>query len=56
MSDKHEAALDLTEQALEKLDEGDEKAADALIEKAKRMDKTAVEEVVEDLEDGSAKG
>ncbi|MBC7799301.1 MAG: hypothetical protein H7Z10_01650 [Gemmatimonadaceae bacterium] len=57
MSDKHDAARDLTEQALDKLEQGDEKAADRLIDKAKGMDKSAVEEVVKDLdEDAAAKG
>jgi uncharacterized protein HemY len=52
MSDnKHEKAIDLTEQALEKLTEGDEKAADKLIEQAKRLDPSAAEEVVQDLDE-----
>ena len=55
--DKHEKALDLTEQALEKLTDGDEAAADKLIEQAKALDKTAPAEVVKDLEeDAAAKG
>ena len=49
MSDKHEKALDLTEAALEKLEEGDEATADKLIEQAKKLDPAAVKEVVEDL-------
>lgn len=52
MSDKTEKALDLTEAALEKLEEGDEAAADALIEEAKKLDPNAVKEVVEDLGEG----
>lgn len=55
--DKHEKALDLTEQALEALDKGDEGKADKLIDQAKKIDPTAVEEVVEDLdEDAATKG
>ena len=55
--DKHEKALDLTEQALEKLSEGDDGAADKLIAEAKKLDKTAPEEVLQDLdEDAAAKG
>ncbi len=50
--DKHEQALDLTEQALEALDKGDEGQADQLIEKAKKLDPTAPEEIVEDLKEG----
>lgn len=53
MSDKHEKALDLTEQALEKLEEGDEKGADQMLEEAKRLDPSAVEEVVQDLDDAA---
>ena len=49
--DKHEKALDLTEQALDKLHEGDEKAADALIDKAKSLDPSAPEEIVAELEE-----
>ena len=52
MSDKHDKALDLTEAALEKLEEGDETAADALIEEAKKLDPNAVADVVKDLEEG----
>lgn len=51
--DKHERALDLTEQALEALEEGDEKQADKLIEQAKKLDPSAVEEVVHDLEEAA---
>ena len=47
--EKHEQALDLTEQALEKLAEGDEKSADKLIADAKKLDATAPVEVVDDL-------
>ena len=50
--DKHEQALDLTEQALEALDKGDEGQADKLIEEAKKLDPTAPAEIVEDLKEG----
>ena len=46
---KHEKALDLTEAALEALDTGDEAKADKLIEQAKKLDVSAVREVVADL-------
>jgi hypothetical protein len=49
--DKHEKALDLTEAALEALDTGDEKKADKLIDQAKKLDPSAVHEVVKDLEE-----
>ena len=49
--DKHERALDLTEQALEKLDAGDEKAADKLIDEAKSLDPSAPKEIVADMEE-----
>ena len=51
MSDKHEKALDLTEEALEKLKQGDQAGADALVDKAQSLDKTAPEEVLHDLEE-----
>ena len=51
MSDKHEKALDLTEKALDALVEGDEKTASKLVDQAKKLDQTAVEEVVHDLEE-----
>ena len=53
MSDKHEQARELGEKALEALDKGDEKKADTLIEKAKTLDKTALTELVEELDEGA---
>src|SRR3954454_5842393 len=47
--DKHEKALDLTEAALDSLVTGDEAKADKLIEEAKKLDPSALKEVVEDL-------
>ena len=52
--DKHEKALDLTEQALDAMDEGDEAKADDLIAKAKKLDPNAPKEVLKDLEDGAS--
>ena len=52
--DKHEKALDLTEQALDKLDEGDEKAADKLLDKAKALDPSAPAEIVSDMDEDAA--
>lgn len=52
--DKHEKALDLTEEALAKLAEGDRKAAGKLVEEAKQLDETAPEEVVRDLDEDAA--
>lgn len=52
--DKHDKALDLTEKALEKLADGDDKAADKLIEQAKKLDQGAVKEVVQDLDEDAA--
>ena len=49
--DKHDKALDLTEAALDALDSGDEKKADKLIDQAKKLDPSALEEVVHDLEE-----
>ncbi len=47
--DKHEKALDLTEAALEALEKGDETKADKLIDQAKKLDVSALKEVVADL-------
>ena len=52
--DKHEKALDLTEQALEKLTEGDDKAADKLLNEAKKLDPSAPAEGVQDLDEDAA--
>ena len=53
--DKHEKARDLAEEALEALDESDEARADRLIAEAKKLDKSAVVELVQDLgEDAGA--
>jgi hypothetical protein len=49
--DKHEKALDLAEAALEALDTGDEAKADKLIDEAKKLDPSALKEVVQDLEE-----
>lgn len=52
MSDnKHEKAVDLTEQALDAMEEGDRKEADKLIAEAKKLDPSAVDEVVHGLEE-----
>ena len=51
---KHEKAVDLTEQALEKLVDGDEKTADSLIAEAKKLDKSAPTEVLKDLDEDAA--
>lgn len=50
-NDKHEKALDLTEAALEAMDEGDEAKADKLIGEAKKLDPSAPKEVLQDLDD-----
>ena len=49
--DRHEKARDLGEAALGKLAEGREAEADRLIERAKKLDASALEEIVEDLEE-----
>ena len=51
VDDKHDKAVDLTEQALEKLSDGDDAAADKLIAEAKKLDKNAPAEVVKDLDE-----
>ena len=49
--DKHDKAVDLTEKALDAMEEGDDKEAKALIKKAKALDPSAIDEVVHDLEE-----
>ncbi len=53
MSDKHEKALDLTEAALEAMDEGDEAKAGKLVDQAKALDPSAPKEILKDLEDAA---
>lgn len=50
--DKHDKAIELTEQALEAIHDGDDKKADTLISQAKKLDPSAPKEVVKDLEEG----
>ena len=54
MSDKHEKALDLTEAALDALDQGDGSKADTLLDQAKKLDPSAVKEVIEDLDEAAS--
>jgi hypothetical protein len=49
--DRHATARDLGEAALGKLAEGREAEADQLIEEAKKLDGSALKEIVEDLEE-----
>jgi Tfp pilus assembly protein PilF len=49
--DRHEKARDLGEAALGKLAEGQVAEADQLIEKAKKLDESALKEIVEDLDE-----
>ena len=53
--EKHDKAIELTEQALEKLTEGDEAAAQKLVDRAKQIDPTAPEEVLRDLDEDAGK-
>lgn len=54
---EHDKARDLAEEALGAYAKGDEKKGDALAEKAKTIDRSAVVEVVEELdEDAVATG
>lgn len=49
--DAHEEARKLGEQALEALEDGNEKRADALIGKARKIDQSALEEIVQDMDE-----
>jgi phage shock protein A len=53
--DKHDKALDLTEKALDALEDGNQAVADKLLDQAKTLDPSAIEEVVEDLGDAEGK-
>jgi hypothetical protein len=52
--DKHSKALDLTDAALEKIVAGDEKAADQLIEQARKLDPSAPERVLRDVDEDAS--
>ena len=49
--ERHEKARDLAEDALGALAKGQEGKADRLIEEAKKLDESALEEVVQDLDE-----
>ena len=51
---EHEKARALAEKALDAYVEGDERKGDALAEQAKKIDRSAVVEVVEDLDEDAA--
>ena len=51
MSDQHEKALDLTEEALSKLSEGNDTAADKLLDEAKKIDPQAPAEVLAEIDE-----
>jgi hypothetical protein len=51
---KHEQARALTEQALEQYARGHTREADDLVDQAKQIDRSAVEEVVQELEEDAA--
>jgi hypothetical protein len=48
---QHEKARELGEEALGELAKGNEKRADALIGQAKKLDESALREIVEDLDE-----
>lgn len=50
-TDKHQQARKLAEDALGAYAEGDQKKGDQLAEKAAQIDRSAVEEVVQDLDE-----
>ena len=49
--DRHEKARELAEDALGALAKGQEDKADRLVEEAKKLDESALEEVVQDLDE-----
>ena len=50
MENKRERAHDIAEEGLDKLIEGDTEAGEKLIDKAKKIDPKAVEELAEEVE------
>jgi uncharacterized protein HemY len=50
MENKRERAHDIAEEGLDKLVEGDTEAGEKLIDKAKKIDPKAVEELAEEVE------
>ena len=50
MENKRERAHDITEEGLDKIVEGDAEAGEKLIDKAKKIDPKAVEELAEEVE------
>ena len=51
VAERHERARQLAEQALEEYAKGDKKRGDELAEEAARIDRSAVEEVVQELDE-----
>ena len=50
MADKRKRAHDMAEEGLDKMVEGDRKTGEQLIDKAKKLDRSAVEELAEEVE------
>ena len=50
MADKRKRAHDMAEEGLEKIIEGDRKTGEQLIDKAKKLNRSAVEELAEEVE------
>jgi uncharacterized protein HemY len=51
MADKRERAHDMAEEGLDKMVEGDRKTGEKLIDKAKKLDPGAVDELAREIED-----
>lgn len=50
MAEKHEQAHDMAEEGLDKIVEGDRKTGEKLIDKAKKLDPGAVDELAREVE------
>jgi uncharacterized protein HemY len=50
MADKHDRAHDMAEEGLDKLVEGDKKTGEKLIDKAKKLDRSAVDELADEVQ------
>ena len=55
MADKHEQAHEMAEEGLDKLVEGDKKTGEKLIDKAKKLDPAAVDELADEVEQDKEK-
>jgi hypothetical protein len=54
-NNQHDRSVDMTEEALDKYAQGDERGGDDLVQQAKELDQTGPEEVLNDLDEDAAR-